>query len=64
MLKNKACLKFNNVSDLEKNLRNILNNNELMEIMKVNAISAAQKKYFDHKKLFDTINNKLENVNC
>ena len=64
MLSNKACIVFNKISELEKNVINLFNDTSKMQKLKERSKKLAQKKFFDSKKLIHSINNHIEATIC
>ena len=62
MLNNKACLKIETTKELEKKIKDLLNNNESLNKIKKNAYTFSQKKFFNNQILFDEIEKQLNNV--
>ena len=60
MIEEKACLKISSVEDLENSLKNLLNNDEKIKNMKMNAFKYSQKQFVDTITLDKIINNYLE----
>ena len=61
MLNDKACYIINNLEKLEDLLEKLINNEDILEKSKQNALNFAQKKFFDEEKLIDIINCNLIN---
>ena len=57
MIKNNACLKINSMEELKNNLKNLINNKNIIEAMKTNAYNFSQKQFFDMKSLEKIIDN-------
>ncbi len=64
MLSNNACIVFNEISELEKNVINLFNDTSKMQKLKERSKKLAQKKFFDSKKLIHSINNHIEATIC
>ena len=59
MVKEQACYIINNLEKLEDLLEKLINDEDILEKSKQNALNFAQKKFFDEEKLIDIINNNL-----
>ena len=59
MLEEQACYIINNLNELEDILEKNINNKEILEKSKQNALNFTQKKFFDEEKLIDIINSNL-----
>ena len=64
MQSNKACIIFNEISELEKNVINLFSDTSKMQKLKERSKKIAQKKFFDSKKLIHSINNHIEATIC
>ena len=64
MLENKACLVFNKISILEKNVKDLLINDKLLMKMKKRSITIAKKQFFESDKLINSMNKLLEIPSC
>ena len=59
MVKEQACYIINNLEKLEDLLEKLINEEDILEKSKQNALNFAQKKFFDEEKLIDIINDNL-----
>mgnify|MGYP001353739205 FL=1 len=59
MVKEQACYIINNLEKLEDLLEKLINDEDILEKSKQNALNFAQKKFFDEEKLIDIINSNL-----
>ena len=59
MVKEQACYIINNLEKLEELIEKLINDEDILEKSKQNALNFAQKKFFDEKKLIDIINSNL-----
>ena len=59
MVKEKACYIISNLEKLEDLLEKLINDEDILEKSKQNALNFAQKKFFDEEKLIDIINSNL-----
>ena len=64
MLENKACLIIDQLSSLEKNIYDLLTDDNLLIIMKKRSIEMAQKKFFESEKLMNSMNKLLGIPSC
>jgi len=64
MFINNACLKIQNVDDLEIKIQDLISNDDLMKKMKMNAYKYAQKKFFNTQVLLNCIEKQINKVSC
>jgi len=62
MIENNACIICKNANEVEKQIFEILNNNQKINSIKNNAKLFANNNFFESNKLINKINNYLENV--
>ena len=60
MIEKKACLKVESIEDLKISLKNLLNNENKIQIMKNNSFKFSQKQFVDTSSLDNIINNYLD----
>jgi len=59
-----ACLKIQTIDDLEIKIQNLIDNNDLMTKMKMNAYKYAQKKFFNTQVLLNCIEKQIKKISC
>ena len=59
-----ACIKINNIKDLENKINFLINNKKFLKKMIINSKKYSRTKFFDSKKLFKLINTKISEVKC
>ena len=64
MSSHNACIKINNIEDLENKINFLINDKKLLKKMIINSKKYSQKKFFDSKKLFQLINAKICEFKC
>ena len=64
MFINDACLKIQTIDELEIKIQNLIDNNDLMTKMKMNAYKYAQKKFFNTQVLLNCIEKQIKKVSC
>ena len=59
-----ACIKINNIKDLENKINFLINDKKFLKKMIINSKKYSRTKFFDSKKLFQLINTKISEVKC